>query len=402
MAKEKSTKKSTNKKTTKKVETKPKDNKKEFVKKDIKEEITVVEETKTEKKEKVKKEKVKKEKKERKKVDANELFTKVDNHRVTIITGVVCFLLATLLFRGILWPDRIATLKDGTQPIVKIDGTTITADDLYEYMKKEYTTNLLLNQIDNIVLKKLYPDSKEMDEEITKTAENYYTSYESYYGYTKEQFLSSYGFETEKEFIEQLELDYRRNKYYDEYAESLITKKDIEKYYEKEVYGDVNSKHILVNIKAEGEKEGLSDEEAKKLAKEIIKKLDDGEKWEDLIKKEEYKDKITAEELDYQPFNASLEKAYLKEMKDLKKGTYSKTPVLTSYGYHIVYKIDQKEKPKLEDIEDTIIEILAKEKKDNDTDLYSKALLHLREEHKLEFSDSVFKEEYEENTKKFR
>ena len=49
-------------------------------------------------------------------------------------------------------------------------------------------------------------------------------------------------------------------------------------------------------------------------------------------------------------------------MKNLKDGEYSKEPVKTSYGYHIVYRIDQKEKPALEDIKDQIKEEIADEK----------------------------------------
>ena len=77
--------------------------------------------------------------------------------------------------------------------------------------------------------------------------------------------------------------------------------------------------------------------------------------------KEEYKDKITYDELGYKSYNAALEEAYKNEMKNLKDGEYSKEPVKTSYGYHIVYRIDQKEKPALEDIKDQIKEEIADE-----------------------------------------
>ena len=138
--------------------------------------------------------------------------------------------------------------------------------------------------------------------------------------------------------------------------------------------------------------DSVSDEEAKKLAKEIISKLDSGKSWDDVVT--EYKDKIVNEELGYKPFNASLEAAYIKEMKDLKVGTYSKTPVLTSYGYHIVYKIAQKDKPELKDVKDDVKEVLATQKKNADTNLYYKALIKMREEAGLKFTDSKLEEEY--------
>lgn len=344
---------------------------------------------------KPKKVKIKKEKNNEKLVT---LFKKVDDKRFGIILFVVGFLIATLLFRCILWPDRIATLKDGTQPIATLNGKTITADDLYENMKSYYSVNVLLNEIDDIILSKKYKETDEMNEEIKSTAEYYYSMYEKQAGYTKEQFLSEYGFASEDSFLDNLRLDYRRNKYYEEYVLSLITDKEVEKYYKDDVFGDVDSKHILVSVAKDGEK-GLSDEEAKKLANEIIKKLDSGTSWDDVVK--EYKDQITSEDLGYNAFNASLESAYLKECKDLKVGTYSKSPVLTSYGYHIVYKKAQKDKPELDSVKDDVKDILAKEKKENDTNLYYKALIKLRADSKLEFNDTKLKDEYKAYVNKY-
>lgn len=364
------------------------------VEKNVKEEKK---ETVTKKVDTVKPEKVKI-KKERNNEKLVTLFKKVDDKRFGIILFVVGFLIATLLFRCILWPDRIATLKDGTQPIATLNEKTITADDLYENMKSYYSVNVLLNKIDDIILSKKYKETDEMNEEIKSTAEYYYSMYEKQAGYTKEQFLSEYGFASEDSFLDNLRLDYRRNKYYEEYVLSLITDKEVEKYYKDEVFGDVDSKHILVSIAKDGE-DGLSDEEAKKLANEIIKKLDNGTSWDDVVK--EYKDQITSEDLGYNAFNASLESAYLKECKDLKVGTYSKSPVLTSYGYHIVYKKAQKDKPELDSVKDDVKDILAKEKKENDSNLYYKALIKLRKDSKLEFSDTKLKDEYKVYVNKY-
>lgn len=319
-------------------------------------------------------------------------LNKIDDNRMGIILFVIGFLIATLLFRCIFWPDRIATLKDGTQPVANINNEVITADDLYSDMKKYYSVKILLNKIDAMVLDEKYPENDEMKKEVQSTADYYFSVYEKNYGYTKEKFLTEYGFASEKDFLESLTLDYRRNKYYEDYALGLISDKEINKYYEDEVFGDVDSKHILVNVKKDSDKDGLTDEEAKKLAEEIIDKLNKGTSWDEVIK--EYDDKITHEELGYRAFNDSLESSYLKECRDLEVNSYSKKPVLTSYGYHIVYKINQKEKPKLDDIKDEIKEILAEEKKSNDNNLYNKSLIHMRDEANLEFIDSALANEY--------
>lgn len=382
-------------KKTQKKNVEKKEIKKQPKKEKIKEEKVVVEKVADSKK--VTKEVVKKEKKNVEKLSS--AIKVVDDNRRAILFGIAGFLLATLLFRCILWPDRIATLKDGTQPIVNVNGEVFTADDLYEDMKEYYSVNILLNEIDDMILVEMYPDSDDMNTEVNDTAEYYYSVYEQSYGYTKEDFLSNYGFASESAFIESLKLDYRRNKYYEEYAEGLVTEKEINKYYENDVFGDVDSKHILVKIDKDSE-DGLDDAEAKKLAKEIITKLNSGKTWDEVVT--EYKDKIVHEELGYNAFNASLESTYLEECKNLKVGKYSKDPVLTSYGYHIVYKIDQKDKPSLDDVKDDIIEILATEKKNDDTNLYYKSLIAMREEAGLEFVDTKLGDEYKKYTNNYK
>ena len=370
----------------KKKDSKEVENKKENVTK--KEKVTENAIVKEEKKEKVKK--------ERNHDNLNNALKKIDEKRLAIILFIVGFLIATLLFRCILWPDRIATLKDGTQPVANLGDKVITADDLYASMKEFYSINRLLNDVDDMILSEKYPSDSAMEDQIKSTADYYYTTYEKSYGYTKEQFLTQYGFNNEKDFLDSLRLDYRKNKYYDEYALSLVTDKEIQKYYDDEVYGDVDSKHILVST---GD-DGLSDEEAKKLANEIIDKLNKGTSWDDVVK--EYKDKIVSEDLGYNAFNASLESAYLKECKNLAVNTYSKTPVLTSYGYHIVFKKAQKDKPKLEDVKDDIKDILADQKKEKDNNLYYKALIKMREDAKLEFVDSKFDEAYKKHLNSYK
>ena len=327
-------------------------------------------------------------------------LNKIEDNRKGIILFVIGFLIATLLFRCILWPDRIATLKDGTQPVANVLGEDITADELYEDMKQYYSVKVLLNKIDNKILEEKYPENDEMKKNVQSTAEYYYSAYEKNYGYTKEKFLNEYGFSSEKEFLESLTLDYRRNKYYEDYALGLVSDKEVEKYYEDSVYGDIDSKHILVSVKKDSDTSGLTDEEAKKLANEIIEKLNNGTSCDDVVS--EYKDQITSEDLGYQAFNASLEEAYVKEMRSLEVDSYSKSPVLTSYGYHIVYKKAQKDKPELKDVEQDVKEILAKEKKNADSNLYYKSLISMREDAKLEFSDTKLRDEYKEYVNNYK
>lgn len=352
-----------------------------------------VKETKSKKEKNIKKEEVKVAPKKKVNKDTDKVFKFYeffDKYHLAIY-GALGGILVTVLVVVLIWPDRIATLKDGTQPVATIDGMTLTADELYEDMKDIYSVSSLLDKLDTKILTDKYPDTDEMDDEVTSQAENYYKAYEQYYKMSKEDFLKQNGFNTEKKFLEYLKLNNRRTKYVKEYTENEVTDKEIDKYYEDKVYGDINTKHILVKVDSSASDDDKK--EAENLAKEIISKLDEGKTFDEV--KEEYKDKITYEELGYKSYNAALEEAYKNEMKNLKDGEYSKEPVKTSYGYHIVYRIDQKEKPALEDIKDQIKEEIADEKISNDKNLYYVALDKMRENANLKFEDTVLKEKYD-------
>lgn len=366
-------------------------NKKEVSKKGTKK--NVISKAEQKKEEKVVKEVKKEEKKNTNKKEYDKLFKFydfIDKYRLAIY-GVIGGVLATVLVVILIWPDRIAKLENGLEPVASIDGLTVTAEDLYEDMKEIYSVNNLLDIIDNKILEEKYPETDEMNTELNDQAENYYNMYNQYYGYSKEEFLTKSGFGSERAFIEYLRLQYRRTQYTDDYIKEQITDKEIEKYYEDKVYGDINTKHILVKVSS-----SATDEEKKKaenLAKEIITKLNEGKSFDEV--KDEYKNKITYEELGYKAYNASLESAYMEAMQKLENNSYTKEPVQTSYGYHVIYRIDQKEKPALKDVKEEIITSLVSEHKSKDTSVQYKALEKMREDAKLKFTDTVLEKKYE-------
>lgn len=366
-------------------------NKKEVSKNGTKK--NVISKAEQKKEEKVVKEVKKEKKKNTNKKEYDKLFKFydfIDKYRLAIY-GVIGGVLATVLVVILIWPDRIAKLENGLEPVASIDGLTVTAEDLYEDMKKIYSVNNLLDIIDNKILEEKYPETDEMNTELNDQAEKYYNMYNQYYGYSKEEFLTKNGFGSERAFIEYLRLQYRRTQYTDDYIKEQITDKEIEKYYEDKVYGDINTKHILVKVSSSATDE--EKKEAENLAKEIITKLNEGKSFDEV--KDEYKDKITYEELGYKAYNASLESAYMEAMQKLENNSYTKEPVQTSYGYHVIYRIDQKEKPALEDVKEEIITSLVSEHKSEDTSVQYKALEKMREDAKLKFTDTVLEKKYE-------
>ena len=84
----------------------------------------------------------------------------------------------------------------------------------------------------------------------------------------------------------------------------------------------------------------------------------------------------------------------LNALKSLKDGSYSTTPIETTYGYHIVYRTSQKEKPELNDeVKEEIKTIIGKEIAAADG-FSTTALTELREKYKMNILDSELKDSF--------
>lgn len=302
------------------------------------------------------------------------------------ISGIIGLLLGAIIM-VLLYVTGV--LGFGNKTIATVKGGSIKQNELYKEMKKLYSVNYALDLVDAEILKNKYNLTDEQKEEVEEQADYYLTTYETYYGYTEEEFLSENGFSTKQEFIDYLTLNYKRDLYYIDYLKTKIDQEEIQAYYDENVYGEINTKHILVEVD-----DDVTEEQALAKAKEIIAKLDSGKTFEEVT--EEYGDEIVSEDLGYNGFNSGLVTEYVEASKELENGTYSKEPVKTDYGYHVIYKVDQKDKPSLEEATNDIVEILGEDLEEEDTYIKYKALIQLREDNKLKFKDSKFKEEYKE------
>lgn len=297
---------------------------------------------------------------------------------------------------------KVPKLSSGEDAVVTLKDTQISVDSLYQEMKDTYALSVLLDMVDRSILDELYPSDEDEQEYIDGQLSQLQLYYEYYY---KEQYstfeyfvTSQYGVSDMETVEDMFALSYKRSKAMEDYSKELVTDKEIKKYYEDTTIGDIKVKHILIKVDyeddaTEDEKKKV-DEDALKEAKEVISKLKNGEKFEDLAKK--YSDDDSKEdggELNY--FNrGEMESEFEKAAIKLKEGKYTTTPVKTKYGYHIILKVDQKEKPKLEEVKDTIIETLAEEKQQEDENITVKALIKLREDNEIKIEDDKLNKQY--------
>ena len=301
---------------------------------------------------------------------------------------------------------KVSTLPNGNDALVSFSNTNlgISAGDLYSEVKSTALSKLI-DMIDTKILLDKYPDkSSDADKYVDEQYDLIKTNFKDDKGKfdeeaLKEQIYAYYGITDIDKFKDIIRLNYYRTEAVNDYAKKSVTDKQIQKYYDEKVYGDISCKHILitpaVTDNMSDEDKTKADKEALQKAKDIIKKLKNGESFDDLAK--EYSDdtsnKDKGGDLGYFNTGDMLEE-FEKAAFALKKGKYTTTPVKTKYGYHIILKTDEKEKPSLEDKKEEIIKTLASEAKSKDTALSINALVELRKEYGMNIEDDEMSKLY--------
>ncbi|MBO5529936.1 MAG: peptidylprolyl isomerase [Bacilli bacterium] len=284
-------------------------------------------------------------------------------------------------------------LKNGEEVAIKVNGKNITADTLYNELRKKYAKNIIVDDIDKKIFEVMYKDDKDIEDKVTKQIEYIKNQYSDNY----EETLKNYGYEDEDELKDQLRLNFQREQAVDDYIKDNITEKELKKYYDEEVVGDISAKHILIKVKSATDSEGLEDEEAKKKAKELIKKLDDGEDFDKLAKENSNDPGSASNGGDLGYFNkGDMVKEFEEAAYDLRINEYTKEPVKTSYGYHIILKTGEKEKGKYNKIKKDLKKDLVDKKKEEDKTITITSLDEIRKNYKLKFKDSKLKKIYKE------
>ena len=134
---------------------------------------------------------------------------------------------------------KIPTLSNGEEAVVKFEnGDMISVNDLYKEIKDNYALQSLLQMIDKKILETEYASEVESKKEV---AESTVKAMKESYG--EEQFIQMlqnyYGYSSIEAYQNAYYISTLQNLAIVDYGKSLVTDKEIEKYYKESVYGDI-------------------------------------------------------------------------------------------------------------------------------------------------------------------
>ncbi|MBR1969129.1 MAG: peptidylprolyl isomerase [Clostridia bacterium] len=186
---------------------------------------------------------------------------------------------------------------------------------------------------------------KDIKEDVEKQKKEVIESYQGEDKY-KEFLVASHT--TDKAIDRYLEISAIYAKYYENLTakggELKVDTKELEKQFLEDYKGKWRAQHILVSTQAQQDAEGKevpgkTDEEAKKIALEVIEKLNAGEDFDALI--EQYNEDPGLTKGNYYIFGTGeMVEPFEKATDALKIGEYTKEPVKTDFGYHIIKRYE--------------------------------------------------------------
>ena len=167
-----------------------------------------------------------------------------------------------------------------------------------------------------------------------------------------------------------------------------ITEDKLKESYEKNKH-QYHLAHILISVKSSSNPNGLSDEEAKKKAEEVLKKIKDGGDFATLAK-EYSNDTGNASNGGDLGWSSKEDNSYVSEFNNaayaLNKDQVSDV-VKTPFGYHIIKVLDTKDSS-YDELKTSLEEKAAEQAVKNDSTIVSKALKKLFEEYNVKSDNS--------------
>lgn len=304
---------------------------------------------------------------------------------------------------------KVPELQDGKQVVVELDGKQFTAEEFFEELKESYGTSTLVNLVSNYIADQEITD--ELADEAKEKAQTEYNTMYAYYSSNWNEALASSGYSSGEDLLEDITNNYRQSLVLEKYLkENIITEEEIQDYYDNNIYGDATVRHVLIIPDVDDDTDSTKKEEEKKKAleeaTEIIKKLESSENIEEdisSIAKLQSDDTGTASEggiLENVNNTSGLAEEFWEAVKDLEVGKFTTEPIETEFGYHVIYKVSQKDKPTIEEVKETILDSLVEDKL-SETNASIIYWGNLREKYNMVIHDDTIKNDYEALLKKY-
>ncbi len=298
---------------------------------------------------------------------------------------------------------QIPKLENGEEVIAELDGKSFSANELYDDLKNAYGTSFLVNMIDNYIADKEIETDDSAKEYANEELEGLKQQYELYQ-MDFETAMKDAGYQSEDELLDEIILQYKKDKVVENYAKEQISDDEVQEYYDENIFGEMTAKHILIKPETTSdmseEEIAEKEEEALNKAKDLIDQLNDGADFDELAK-ENSDDTGTANEggllKDFTKVGEnSVVPEFWEAAYNLQDDEYTSEPVKSSYGYHIILKVSQNERPSLDDTKDDILDSLVNEKLQSDQNLSAKYWVEIRKKYKLNIIDSDLKKVYDD------
>ena len=298
---------------------------------------------------------------------------------------------------------KIPKLENGQEIIASINGKDFTANDLYDELKRQGGTSVLVTMIDDFIINQEVEDSTAANDYADALIKQYKLNFQQQ-GEDFEAALLSAGYENEADFKKAIVSDYKRNEVTQKYLKEKVTDDELKEYYDEHISDELSVKHILiapdVSKDATSEEKTAAENAALEKAKDLISQLNNGADF-DTLAKENSDDEATKNNGGV--INNVVKEGYVTEFFEaayaLENGTYTSEPVKTEYGYHIIYKVSHTPKQSLDEMKETLYEKVVNQKLKADENLEYKIWAEIREKYNLTINDSTINNVYNKTIK---
>ena len=271
----------------------------------------------------------------------------------------------------------LAGCSSGGTKYISSKAGDVTEKDIVESIGSSQLSKTATSMMVQKVLLDKYKgkiDEKSIDEQLQKVQEQYG-------GKDKfEQLLKQQGFTLDK-YKDGLKVKAAQTLMINDYAGT--TEDKLKESYEKNKH-QYHLAHILISVKSDSNPNGLSDEDAKKKAEEILKKIKDGADFATLAK-ENSNDTANASNGGDLGWSSKEDNSCVSEFSSaayaLSKDQVSDV-VKTSFGYHIIKVLDTKDSS-FDELKTSLEEKAAEQAVQKDSAIVSKALKKLFEEYNV-------------------